>query len=160
MVDMSSSKLPITSAATPKYCIHHDIWNSSSTGHQRAENRLSTSIGWRESRSMRLSHQFKSRVGERRQISDQGVVRSDSNDKKREGQISEDGKTQATVGVADIFLSKTPCTFCVILPSLPKTDFPTSVAPLQNKVCTELRRPIMGAVGKTSKSVHVYSVPQ
>ncbi|KAI5210006.1 hypothetical protein E4T39_00586 [Aureobasidium subglaciale] len=35
-----------------------DPWNSSSTGHQRADNRLAGSISWRESRSLKLSNQF------------------------------------------------------------------------------------------------------
>lgn len=36
-----------------------DPWNSSSTGHQRAENRLSGSTSWRDSRSLKLGEQFK-----------------------------------------------------------------------------------------------------
>ena len=35
-----------------------DPFNSSSTGHQRAENRLAGSTGWRQSRSIKLAHQF------------------------------------------------------------------------------------------------------
>lgn len=35
-----------------------DAWNSSSTGHQRADNNLSGSTSWRESRSRKLEHQF------------------------------------------------------------------------------------------------------
>ncbi|KAJ9621508.1 hypothetical protein H2203_006994 [Taxawa tesnikishii (nom. ined.)] len=37
---------------------HFDPWNSSSTGHQRADNRLSGSTSWRQSRSLKLSSQF------------------------------------------------------------------------------------------------------
>ncbi|KAH0847025.1 BRCT domain-containing protein [Fonsecaea pedrosoi] len=40
-----------------------DPFNSSSTGHQRAENRLSGSTSWRESRTYKLSHQFKDASG-------------------------------------------------------------------------------------------------
>ncbi|EUC49569.1 hypothetical protein COCMIDRAFT_32997 [Bipolaris oryzae ATCC 44560] len=36
-----------------------DPWNSSSTGHQRAENRLSGSTSWRASRNVKLGEQFK-----------------------------------------------------------------------------------------------------
>ncbi|KAG9190399.1 hypothetical protein G6011_08487 [Alternaria panax] len=36
-----------------------DPWNSASTGHQRAENRLSGSTSWRVSRSLKLAEQFK-----------------------------------------------------------------------------------------------------
>ncbi|THW72351.1 hypothetical protein D6D19_06588 [Aureobasidium pullulans] len=35
-----------------------DAWNSSSTGHQKADNSLAGSTGWRESRSLKLSNQF------------------------------------------------------------------------------------------------------
>jgi hypothetical protein len=35
-----------------------DIWNSASTGHQRAENRLSGSTSWRDSRNQKLAAQY------------------------------------------------------------------------------------------------------
>jgi hypothetical protein len=35
-----------------------DSWNSSSTGHQRADNSLAGSTSWRESRGLKLSNQF------------------------------------------------------------------------------------------------------
>ena len=40
-----------------------DPFNSSATGHQRAENRLSGSTSWRDSRSHKLSHQFRDSTG-------------------------------------------------------------------------------------------------
>jgi hypothetical protein len=40
-----------------------DPWNSSSTGHQRAENRLSGSTSWRVSRNLKLSEQYKGGLG-------------------------------------------------------------------------------------------------
>lgn len=40
-----------------------DPFNSSATGHQRAENRLSGSTSWRDSREHKLGHQFKDRNG-------------------------------------------------------------------------------------------------
>ena len=43
--------------------IFFDPFNSSSTGHQRAENRLSGSTSWRDSRSHKLSHQFRDTSG-------------------------------------------------------------------------------------------------
>jgi hypothetical protein len=36
-----------------------DPWNSSSTGHQRSENRLAGSTSWRASRNLKLAEQFK-----------------------------------------------------------------------------------------------------
>ncbi|KIW26639.1 uncharacterized protein PV07_06458 [Cladophialophora immunda] len=43
--------------------VFFDPFNSSSTGHQRAENRLSGSTSWRESRTYKLSHQFRDATG-------------------------------------------------------------------------------------------------
>ncbi|KIV90678.1 hypothetical protein PV10_05307 [Exophiala mesophila] len=43
--------------------VFFDPFNSSSTGHQRAENRLSGSTSWRESRNYKLSHQFRDSSG-------------------------------------------------------------------------------------------------
>jgi hypothetical protein len=40
-----------------------DPWNSSSTGHQRAENILNGSTAWRESRNAKLSEQFRGGLG-------------------------------------------------------------------------------------------------
>lgn len=52
-------KPDVSKAATPTYGPSFDPWNSSSTGHQRAENRLGGSTGWRDSRSAKLQLQFK-----------------------------------------------------------------------------------------------------
>ena len=49
--------LPSGVAASPR--TFFDPWNSSSTGHQRAENRLSGSTSWRQSRSLKLTEQYK-----------------------------------------------------------------------------------------------------
>jgi hypothetical protein len=46
-------------AAAPSRRTFFDPWNSSSTGHQRAENHLSGSTSWRASRSLKLGEQFK-----------------------------------------------------------------------------------------------------
>ena len=48
----------IPQAAQPTRKIF-DPWNSSATGHQRAENRLAGSTSWRASRTIKLGHQFK-----------------------------------------------------------------------------------------------------
>ncbi|MCJ1273409.1 hypothetical protein MMC21_001200 [Puttea exsequens] len=40
-----------------------DPWNSSSTGHQRADNRLAGSTSWRLSRTLKLGHQFNAGEG-------------------------------------------------------------------------------------------------
>jgi hypothetical protein len=48
-----------SAAAAPARRTFFDPWNSSSTGHQRAENRLSGSTSWRASRSLKLGEQYK-----------------------------------------------------------------------------------------------------
>ncbi|KEQ61597.1 uncharacterized protein M437DRAFT_51177 [Aureobasidium melanogenum CBS 110374] len=50
-------QLPPPTSAKPKRRFF-DPWNSSSTGHQRADNNLAGSTSWRESRSLKLSNQF------------------------------------------------------------------------------------------------------
>jgi hypothetical protein len=47
------------SKAAPAARTFFDPWNSSSTGHQRAENRLSGLTSWRVSRNLKLSEQYK-----------------------------------------------------------------------------------------------------
>jgi hypothetical protein len=49
----------IPPAAQPKYNTHFDTWNSSSTGHQHAENHLSGSTGWQQLRSTKITSQFR-----------------------------------------------------------------------------------------------------
>ncbi|KAK8178495.1 hypothetical protein BC567DRAFT_147304, partial [Phyllosticta citribraziliensis] len=47
-----------------------DPWNSSSTGHQRAENRLSGSTSWRASRNAKLGAQFRGGAGGGKRVAD------------------------------------------------------------------------------------------
>lgn len=47
-----------------------DPWNSASTGHQRAENRLQSSTSWRDSRSKKLSAQYSAGSGGGRRVQD------------------------------------------------------------------------------------------
>ncbi|KAF2115461.1 hypothetical protein BDV96DRAFT_458604, partial [Lophiotrema nucula] len=47
-----------------------DPWNSSSTGHQRAENRLSGSTSWRQSRNLKLGDQYKAGLGGGKRLAD------------------------------------------------------------------------------------------
>ncbi|KAI9676491.1 MAG: hypothetical protein M1817_000649 [Caeruleum heppii] len=56
-------------AAQPSRTIF-DPWNSSATGHQRAENRLAGSTGWRDSRTNKLAYQFRGGRGGGRRIAD------------------------------------------------------------------------------------------
>ncbi|KEQ57656.1 uncharacterized protein M437DRAFT_61134 [Aureobasidium melanogenum CBS 110374] len=50
-------QLPPPVTAEPKHRFF-DPWNSSSTGHQKADNRLAGSTSWRDARSLKLSNQF------------------------------------------------------------------------------------------------------
>ncbi|KAJ9632773.1 hypothetical protein H2204_007648 [Knufia peltigerae] len=59
---MGGSHPNLPSAPQPSR-VFFDPFNSSSTGHQRAENRLSGSTSWRKSRSYKLSHQFRDTSG-------------------------------------------------------------------------------------------------
>lgn len=59
---MPPAHLPIPPAPPPTRKTF-DPWNSSSTGHQHAENRLSGSTSWRASRTLKLGNQFSSSEG-------------------------------------------------------------------------------------------------
>ena len=54
--------------AAPARRAFFDPWNSSSTGHQRAENRLSSSTSWRVSRSLKLGEQYKDGLTSRKRV--------------------------------------------------------------------------------------------
>lgn len=56
-----------TKAAEPRFGAVFDAWNSSSSGHQRAENRLGASTGWRDSHNAKLHSQFR---GDAKRVSD------------------------------------------------------------------------------------------
>jgi hypothetical protein len=103
---MPPSKPTILTAAKPKYSDHFDGWNSSSTGHQRAENQLGGSIGWRESRAMKLSHQFKNGGTGGRRISDQVGAGSGDWDEKAKALIPRDVRERAKLSVEDMLLGK------------------------------------------------------
>ncbi|KAK1821943.1 hypothetical protein LTR12_003639 [Friedmanniomyces endolithicus] len=60
---------PPPKAAKPSKSIF-DPFNSSATGHQRAENRLGGSTSWRDSRSLKLKEQFTSGAGGGKRVSD------------------------------------------------------------------------------------------
>lgn len=47
-----------------------DPWNSSATGHQRADNRLAGSTSWRASRTTKLAHQYNAGAGGGKRIFD------------------------------------------------------------------------------------------
>lgn len=54
---------PTPTAAAPASRTFFDPWNSSSTGHQRAQNVLSGSTSWRASRNLKLGEQYRAGLG-------------------------------------------------------------------------------------------------
>lgn len=92
--------------AQPKFGAHFDAWNSSSTGHQRAENRLGGSIGWRQSRASKLSYQFKSGGTGRMRITDQVGAGSEDWDEKAKALIPKDVRERGKISVQDMLRGK------------------------------------------------------
>ncbi|KAL3424634.1 brca1 c terminus domain containing protein [Phlyctema vagabunda] len=103
---MPPSRPPAPLAAQPIHGAHFDAWNSSSTGHQRAENRLGGSIGWRQSRNMKLSHQFKAGPGGGQRIADTIGAGSDDWDEKAKAIIPKAVRARAKLSVADMLMGK------------------------------------------------------
>lgn len=74
-----------------------DAWNSSSTGHQRAENRLSGSTSWRDSRSLKLGEQFSSGSGGGKRVAD--TVGAGSEDFGKDGRLENGGWERGAKGL-------------------------------------------------------------
>lgn len=94
-------------AAQPKHSAYFDAWNSSSTGHQRAENKLGGSTGWRQSRSMKLSHQFKSGGTGGKRISDVVGQGAEDWDEKAKALIPKAVRARAKLSVGDMLTGQT-----------------------------------------------------
>ncbi|KAI9878376.1 MAG: hypothetical protein M1830_001081 [Pleopsidium flavum] len=69
--------------------IHFDPWNSSATGHQRADNRLAGSTSWRQSRTTKLGHQFRGGAGGGKRVFD--TVGAGSKDFGKDGRKENGG---------------------------------------------------------------------
>jgi hypothetical protein len=103
---MAPPKTAISAAAKPKFANPFDEWNSSSTGHQRAENKIGASAGWRQSRSMKLSHQFQSGGTGGKRILDAVGAGSEDWDEKAKALIPKDVRARAELSVADMLVGK------------------------------------------------------
>ncbi|KAH8685732.1 hypothetical protein BGZ60DRAFT_395932 [Tricladium varicosporioides] len=103
---MAPPKSFVTVAAQPKYNAYFDAWNSSSTGHQRAENCLSGSTGWRRSRNSKLLYQFKSGGTGGKRISDTVGAGSEFWDEKAKALIPKEVRERAKVSVGDMLVGK------------------------------------------------------
>ncbi|KAI5926973.1 BRCA1 C terminus domain-containing protein [Camillea tinctor] len=102
---MSSSPKQTISKATAtesKYGQSFDPWNSSSTGHQRAENRLGASTGWRESRNVKLMSQFKGGAGGGKRVSDSVGAGSKDWDVQAKALVSPELRFRAQNSVMDM----------------------------------------------------------
>ncbi|KAI2625891.1 hypothetical protein GGR54DRAFT_521472 [Hypoxylon sp. NC1633] len=100
-----SSNIPkqaTAKAAEPKYGQSFDSWNSSSTGHQRAENHLGRSTGWRQSRNVKLTSQFKAGLGGGQRVSDTVGTGSKDWDPKAKALITPGLRSRAKSSVVDM----------------------------------------------------------
>ncbi|KAI1306228.1 BRCA1 C terminus domain-containing protein [Xylaria venustula] len=99
---MPPSKPPVPKAAEPMYGQSFDPWNSSSTGHQRAENRLGVSTGWRDSRNQKLMSQFTGGAGGGKRVSDTVGEGSQNWDPKAKVLITPEMRSRARSSVLDM----------------------------------------------------------
>ncbi|GAB7340982.1 hypothetical protein MBLNU457_7317t1 [Dothideomycetes sp. NU457] len=88
--------MPPPLAAKPTKQIF-DPFNSSATGHQRADNRLSGSTSWRDSRFLKLREQFSSGSGGGKRVSD--TVGAGSQDWGRDGRLENGGWERGAKGL-------------------------------------------------------------
>jgi hypothetical protein len=93
----SKQTLTVTAAAAPAVRTFFDPWNSSSTGHQRAENRLSGSTSWRHSRNLKLGNQYKGGVSGGRRLGD--TVGAGSEDFGQDGRKENGGWEKGAKGL-------------------------------------------------------------
>ncbi|KAI0813171.1 BRCA1 C terminus domain-containing protein [Xylaria sp. FL0064] len=99
---MPPSKPPVPKAAEPMYGQSFDPWNSSSTGHQRAENRLGASTGWRDSRNQKLMSQYTGGAGGGKRVSDTVGEGSQNWDSKAKALITPEMRSRARSSVLDM----------------------------------------------------------
>ncbi|KAL8799079.1 MAG: hypothetical protein Q9182_006175 [Xanthomendoza sp. 2 TL-2023] len=89
---------PVPPAAEPRRKTF-DPWNSSSTGHQRAENRLSGSTSWRVSRTTKLASQFKAGASGGKRLYDS--VGAGSENFGKDGRKENGGWEKGAVGLRE-----------------------------------------------------------
>ncbi|KAI1465999.1 uncharacterized protein F4812DRAFT_92435 [Daldinia caldariorum] len=98
----TSNKSEITKAAEPRYGVAFDSWNSSATGHQRAENHLGRSTGWRQSRNLKLTSQFRGGPGGGSRVSDTVGAGSEDWDPKLKALVTPELRSRARCSVRDM----------------------------------------------------------
>ncbi|KAL8787295.1 MAG: hypothetical protein Q9213_002286 [Squamulea squamosa] len=93
---MTPHPSPVPPAAEPRRKTF-DPWNSSSTGHQRAENRLAGSTSWRASRTTKLASQFKAGASGGKRLYD--TVGAGSENFGKDGRKEDGGWKKGAVGL-------------------------------------------------------------
>ncbi|KAL7623002.1 hypothetical protein AAE478_006681 [Parahypoxylon ruwenzoriense] len=100
----NASRSEIPRAAEPRYSQSFDSWNSSATGHQRAENHLGRSTGWRQSRNLKLTSQFKGGPGGGQRVSDTVGEGSEDWDPKMKALVAPELRARAKSSVMDMLV--------------------------------------------------------
>ncbi|KAI1662668.1 hypothetical protein F4813DRAFT_384251 [Daldinia decipiens] len=98
----NTSKSEIPKTAEPRYRQVFDSWNSSATGHQRAENHIGRSIGWRQSRSLKLTSQFKGGPAGGSRVSNTVGTGSKDWDPKLKALVTPELRSRAKCSVRDM----------------------------------------------------------
>lgn len=96
MPNPPNANTPLSAKPTRRF---FDPWNSSSTGHQKADNRLAGSTSWRESRSLKLSAQFGGGAGGGRRVAD--TVGAGSEDFGCDGRLENGGWEKGALGLRE-----------------------------------------------------------
>ncbi|KAK6950861.1 hypothetical protein Daesc_007389 [Daldinia eschscholtzii] len=99
---LNTSKSEMSKAAEPKYSMAFDSWNSSATGHQRAENHLGRSTGWRQSRNLKLTSQFRGGPGGGSRVSDTVGAGSKHWDPNLKALVTPELRSRAKCSVRDM----------------------------------------------------------
>ncbi|KAI0179139.1 hypothetical protein GGR52DRAFT_293129 [Hypoxylon sp. FL1284] len=88
--------------AEPRFGQSFDSWNSSSTGHQGAENHLGRSTGWRQSRNAKLASQFRGGADGGERLSDTVGAGSKDWDPRIKGLVTPELRSRARCSVMDM----------------------------------------------------------
>jgi len=103
---MPPPKSTVPPGAQPNHGSAFDPWNSSSSGHQRAEKSGPSTGGWRLSRTTKLSYQFKSGSSGGIRISDTVGPGSEDWDEKAKALIPKHTRARAKHNIKDMLMGK------------------------------------------------------
>jgi hypothetical protein len=134
---MPAPKSTVPPAAQPQFRDYFDAWNSSSTGHQRAENRLGGSTGWRQSRSSKLSYQFKSDGTGGKRISHTVEAGSENGDEKVKALMTKTVRERAKCSVGDRLTGEGKSTLFRFNMNVPGADEPAAALSSEEKLMAQ-----------------------